>query len=399
MASRITVGLRELWLESLIDQVSSAPAARVERWYALLTHRLWRYGGVSAWLECLDTAFLTALQQGFAASPSALLAKRQGAEPVSVWVGLLKSDPPDTLVSGADLVANHHLVAAGYAPQRLLCDGGLSIEPDGTVSVVNSNLLVFGPFTGAMGSAASVTHLAIMPGDWQAATGMPLAYIAADTVAAAAKGDCLMIPPGALRIEVPAGLAPEAERVAMLQATVEVPGLPEPMTGAMRQMSKAIFTSAGLDGLLYQAHDDVITALAAEWASRPDLVSSILSRRSAAPRNYQFATTKYLRLLTSAPAPNPSLAQVTERELVATGYMPQIITLTGAGASATNPSRLTFGAFTDLDGSGQAVTHIAVTSNAATGRVMAVLPLTDAVKAKRYETLSVPENLIQLGVG
>ncbi len=399
MPSRITQGLRELWLESLVDQASSAPAERVQRWYAILTHRTWRYGGVSAWLDCLDTAFLTALQRDYVAAPAALLNKRQGAEPVTAWVGLLRSDPPDTLVSGADLVTNHHLAAAGYAPQRLLCEGGLTIDPDGTVSVVNSNLLIFGPFTGASGSGASVTHLAVMPGDWQTAAGMPLAYVEVDTSAAASKGDSLMIPPGALRIELPAGTAPEAERVTMLQATVETPGLAEPMTGALRQMSKTIYSSAGFDGLLYQTHDDVITALVTEWQAQPSLVSAILTRRSAAPRNYQFAATKYLRLLTADPGPSPSYAQVLEKELVATGYMPQIITLSGTGATASNPARLTFGAFTDLDGSGQAVSHIAITSNAATARVMGVIKLTEGVKAKRYETLSVPENLIQLGVG
>ncbi|MFJ2115941.1 hypothetical protein ACIOEX_29320, partial [Streptomyces sp. NPDC087850] len=208
MPSRVTVGLRELWLASLVDPASTVPVERVQRWYAILTHRMWRYGGVSAWLECLDTAFLTTLQQQYAAAPSSLLAKRQGAEPVSVWVGLLKSDPPDTLVSGAALVADHHVVAAGYMPQRLLCEGGVTADPDGTLRVVNSNLIVFGPFTGSTGSGpftgstgsgASVTHLAVMPGDWQEASGMPLAYVAVDTAATALKGDCLMIPPGALR--------------------------------------------------------------------------------------------------------------------------------------------------------------------------------------------------------
>lgn len=399
MPSRITRGLRELWLESLVDQASTAPADRVQRWYAILTHRTWHYGGISAWLDCLDTAFLSALQRDYATAPGALLNKRQGAEPVTAWVGLLRSDPPDTLVSGADLVTNHHLVAAGYAPQRLLCEGGLTVDPDGTVSVVNSNLLIFGPFTDTSGSGTPVTHLAIMPGDWQAATGMPLAYVEVDTSTAASQGDCLMIPPGALRIELPAGTVPEAERVTMLQATVETPGLAVPMTGALRQMSKSIYTSTGFDGLLHQTHDDVITALVAEWQAQPELISTILSRRSAAPRAYQFAATKYLRLLTSDPGPNPSYAQVLDKELVATGYMPQIITLNGSGATASNPARLTFGAFTDLDGSGQAVSHIAITSNAATDRVMGVVQLAEAVKAKRYETLSVPENLIQLGVG
>lgn len=382
-----------------MDQASSAPAERVQRWYATLTHRTWRYGGVSAWLDCLDTAFLTALQRDYATTPEALLNRRQGTEPVTAWVGLLSSNPPDTLVSGAELVSNHHVAATGYVPQRLLCEGGLTVDPDGTVSVVNSNLLIFGPFTGTSGSGGSVTHLAVMPGDWQAASGMPLAYVEVDTSAAASKGDSLMIPPGALRIELPAGTAPEAERITMLQATVETPGLAEPMTGALRQMSKAVYSSTGFDGLLYQTHDDVITALVTEWQAQPSLISAILTRRSAAPRNYQFAATKYLRLLTADPGPSPSYSQVLEKELVATGYMPQIITLSGTGATASNPSRLTFGAFTDLDGSGQPVSHIAITSNAATARVMGVVKLTEGVKAKRYETLSVPENLIQLGVG
>ncbi|MFE9412334.1 hypothetical protein ACFYN0_26600 [Streptomyces sp. NPDC006704] len=399
MASRITVGLRELWLESLVDQASSAPAARVTRWYAVLTHRLWRYGGVTAWLNCLPTEALTALQAQFSARPDDALAKRTGAEPVTAWVGLLKSDPPDGLVSGSELAANHQLSAAGYIPQRLLCEGGITTSPDGSVSVVNSNLLVFGPFTGAAGSAASVTHLAVMPGDWATPDGMPLAYVAVDASAAASQGDCLMIPPGALRIELPASPVPAPERIAMLQATVETPGLPGPLTGAVRQMSRTISDSTGISGVLTQGHDDVITALAAEWKTNPSLVSAILATRSTAPRSYLYTATKYVRLLTADPGTNPTMSQVLAAELVSTGYMPQIITLSGSGASASNPARITFGAFTDLAGSGQAVTHIAVTSHPSTGRVMAVLPLASAVTAKRYETLSIPEQLVQVGVG
>ncbi|WP_189764355.1 phage tail fiber protein [Streptomyces xanthochromogenes] len=354
---------------------------------------------MSAWLTCLPTEALTGLQTQFSARPDDVLAKRNGAEPVTAWVGLLKSDPPDALVSGAELAANHQLSAAGYLPQRLLCDGGITINPDGSVSVTNSNLLVFGPFTGASGSAASVTHLAVMPGDWSAPAGMPLAYVAMDASAAASQGDCLMLPPGALRIELPASPVPVTERIGMLQATVETPGLPGSLTGAVRQMSRTISDSTGISGLLTQAHDDVITALAAEWKNSPTLVSAILATRSTAPRSYLYTATKYARLLTTDPGPNPSMSQVLAAELVATGYMPQIITLSGTGATASNPARLTFGAFTDPAGSGQAATHVAVTSHPSTGRVMAVLPLSSPVTAKRYETLSIPEQIVQLGVG
>lgn len=84
--------------------------------------------------------------------------------PTTAYVMLLTADPSTTAVLPHDpqLSELTELAATGYARQTVSWAAASSPTPGGSSQIQNSNLLTFGPFTGATGSGTATTFGALV---------------------------------------------------------------------------------------------------------------------------------------------------------------------------------------------------------------------------------------------
>ncbi|MEU5425166.1 hypothetical protein AB0H73_06110 [Streptomyces olivoreticuli] len=398
MAQSITPGLRDLWMQALLHPQADVPEARVRQWYETASLRLLTAAraDASVWLGCLSSQTLGQLSARFAQNPEALGNFLSGSRSGGCWVMLLAKPPLDPWATGEALARDCEVVAEGCSPQRLLFADGVQTDAADGSSASNSNTLLFGPFTGTAGSGGIIRYVAILPDPVRGDT-VPIAVGELDVPVTATQGATLVIPKGGLTLRTaPTGPVTGSAREALLQASLDVTGTLRTLTPLLRHMS-AHLASKSLDALLLAVHDDILRWLASTLTADSQFITRLLAARGSDPAQ-DFTADTWIRLLTQSPGANPTMSTVLDAELLAPGYLPQPLSMSAAasGHELTNRQRVTFGTFTDLDGAPAAVTHIAVTSNPATGHVIAIWPLDTPVQARQFEDLTIPEKTLTL---
>ncbi|MFI1796560.1 hypothetical protein ACH427_04270 [Streptomyces sp. NPDC020379] len=397
MVQSVTPGLRDLWMQALMHPQADVPEARVRQWYETASLRLATaaHGDGSTWLGCLSSQVLSQLSARFAQAPEALNNFISGSRAGSCWVMLLTRAPLDPWATGEALARDYEVAAEGCSPQRVLfADGVQTNATDGTIMVSNSNTLLFGPFTGTAGSGGTIRHVALLPDPVRGDT-VPIAVGELDIPVTATQGSTLVIPKGAVTLRTaPTGPVTSTAREALLQASLDVTGKAETLTPLLRHMS-AYLAARSPDTLLLAVHDDIVRWLASTLTADSQYLTRLLAARGT---GQDFTADTWIRLLTQSPGTSPTMSAVLDAELLAPGYLPQLLTMSAAssGHELSNRQRVTFGTFTDLDGTPAPVTHIAVTSNRATGHVIAVWPLDAPVQVRQFEDLTIPEKTLSL---
>ncbi|WP_274916891.1 hypothetical protein [Streptomyces sp. WZ-12] len=399
MAQMITPGIRDLWMQALLHPKGDVQGSRVRQWYETATAGLLASAGGdgSAWLSSLSSQVLAQLHDRFALAPDGLDAFLTDSRSNTCWVMLLNGSPRDVWATGEALAREHEVIAEGCTPQCVDFADGVQAAADGSVTITNSNTLVFGPFTGASGSGGVIAHLAVLPDPLRGDT-IPIAYAELDTAVVASQGGTLVIPKGGLTLRIGgAGPVVRSAYQALLQATLSVAGGAGALTPLMRHMS-AHLSQSGVDALLYAVHDDVLHWLSATLSANSQSITALLADRSHSPQDFDFTPDLWVRLLADNPGVEPTMDDILAAELLAPGYTAQTVALAGtsSGHSLSNPQRVVFGTFSDVDGSRTPATHVALTSNSATGHVVAVWPLNTPVRARQFEDLVLPEGTLQL---